>query len=748
VSDFTAQQLAAFTTAKSILAQGFTKDTAVAATQALYAADVSPKDAKEFLNSYQQPTVVPVAVATTVEQENDLMEAALACVARGWYVFALGERSKEPDGEFSPHGFKSSTNDPEMVRQIWTKKPNANYGIDLDRSNLTVLDFDNGKPPADLALPATLQVSTSRGTHVYYTGTVKQGKMRLNGEVAGDIKSGGGYVLGPGCVHPNGGVYTVIVEASIAPAPVAVVDALRPHHEPVDISVHGAKIPRGQHDNTLTKMARKMRGLGWEENAIYNALVEIVEKRCENYGSDYLEMCEKHAKRVCEKFPPGEDKSLLINQTALPSQQAVDVSNWRSLFRSVGQMEQGDVVMVIDGVLQEGTCFIGANPASGKTLIGLAFAKAICTGEPLFGQYPVKEPRTVLYLIPESRDRAFRKRCEAFRIPDNDKFLSRTISAGVPLELGDPSLLEAVRQTRPVVFLDTASRFMKTGDENSAAQNRMLVNDVTSLLAAGAVCVVILHHATKAAKDKRESMQLENMLRGTSDFGAMCDQAYGIRKDDALYANGSGPMEIDVVSLKDREQIGGLTSIRLASSYKKDGDTFATSYINETGNFRVVSDSQSWTRTLQKLVRIVKAEPEIPKAELVQRVEMSPYSVEQELKKLGWHRVQGGKSGASPWHQDANGVCPHKREEVAPMNEEKKTVKDAVAFLERLLEGTSPDGEYISEAEVYRKADKAGISDGLIAKARKRIGVMIGKEKGWSLPVSQPDGVEETVEAF
>jgi len=46
---------------ESILAQGFTKDTAVAATQALYAADVSPKDAKEFLNSYQQPAVVPVA---------------------------------------------------------------------------------------------------------------------------------------------------------------------------------------------------------------------------------------------------------------------------------------------------------------------------------------------------------------------------------------------------------------------------------------------------------------------------------------------------------------------------------------------------------------------------------------------------------------------------------------------------------------------------------------------------------------
>lgn len=355
-----------------------------------------------------------------------------------------------------------------------------------------------------------------------------------------------------------------------------------------------------------------------------------------------------------------DDTDVALTQTS-SSAASRDVSEWRSLFRSVGEMEQGDVVMVIEGVLQEGTCFIGANPSAGKTLVGLSLAKAICTGTPLFGlpQFGVKEPRQVVYLIPESRDRAFRKRCEAFRIPDDKtKFMARTISAGVSLELSDPLLLEAVRQTKPVVFLDTASRFMKSGDENSAAQNRTLVNDVTALLAAGAVSVVILHHATKAAKDKRESMKLENMLRGTSDFGAMCDQAYGVRKDDALYANGAGPMEIEIDNLKDREQIGGLTTIRLAASCKKDGADFPVSLINETGDFNVVTETQGWARRMESLVALIKSDPDIPEKDLAERVASSQYTVKRNLNALGWHRVKGGASGASPWHQDNGGPCP------------------------------------------------------------------------------------------
>jgi len=409
---------------------------------------------------------------------------------------------------------------------------------------------------------------------------------------------------------------------------------------------------------------------------------------------------------------------------------------WQSLFRSVGEMEDGPIDMIIEGALQEGTCFFGANPGDGKTLVALAFAKAICTGTALFNlpQFAVPKPRPVIYLIPESRDRAFRKRCEAFQLPDDKtKFMTRTISAGVPLELSDARLLEAVRQTNAVVFLDTASRFMKGSDENAAAQNRQLVNDVVALLAAGAVCVVLVHHATKAAKSNQERMTLENMLRGTGDFGAMCDQAYGVRKDMTLYANGSGPMEIELVSLKDREQVGGLASLRLAASYKQKGEMFAASYINQTGNFHVVSDSESSHREERALEASVKADPGIPPKELAEKLNITEYRVKSQLEKLGWHRVKGGPTGASPWHQDLSGRCPYEKlVEMKP----RKTVEDAVAYLQKALSGTSPEGDCVPEADILKGADKLGISDALIGKARKRLVVVVTRESdnvAWSL---------------
>ena len=506
-------------------------------------------------------------------------------------------------------------------------------------------------------------------------------------------------------------------------------------------------VPVGYIHPFMVSVAGKLRNAGLTPEEIQLILLRRVHEECATPPNGFDDSKIVAVARSMANYEQGKNTDLLIlpqkPENDKGQQQTADVSNWHDMFRSVEEMEEGPIVMVIEGVLQEGTCFIGANPGDGKTLLGLAFAKAISTGEPLFGlgQYSVPQVRTVIYLIPETRDRAFRKRCEAFRMPkDKMKFMARTISAGVPLELGDPYLLEAVRETKPVVFLDTASRFMKSADENAAAQNRQLVNDVITLLAAGAVCVVLIHHATKASR--QEAMSLENMLRGSSDLGAMCDQAYGIRKDMPLYDYGSGPMEIDLVSLKDREQIGGLTNIRLAASYKKDGMDYPGSYINETGNFKVVSSSETWKRDIDALLAFIKSDPNVSEKKLAEKTGLSVYTVGLNLKQLGWHRVQGGKGGASPWHQDTASKCPYTKPTEDKKGAATKQVAEAVKYLRDLLRGTKPDGEHIAESEVYQGADKLGLPDAAIAKARKRLDIII-TNKQWSLPAETED--QETV---
>src|SRR6266404_4348478 len=444
-----------------------------------------------------------------------------------------------------------------------------------------------------------------------------------------------------------------------------------------------------------------------------------------------------------------EAAALALTQGATP----VDVSDWRGQFRSVGEMDDGPIVEVIHGVLQEGICFLGASPSDGKTLVSLSMAKAISTGQPLFGlsQFAVKEPRTVIYLIPESRDRAFRKRCEAFRIPDDKtKFMARTVSLGPTLQLDDPNLLQAVKDTKAVVFLDTAVRFMKGSDENSAAQNRLLVNDVINLLANGAVCVVLAHHATKASPN--EPMTQENMLRGTSDFAAMCDQIYGIRKDRNLYDNGEGPMELDLVNLKDREQIGELTKIRLAASRKGRGEPTPTSIINSTGDFLVVDKEMNRQRSVSDLLAIVKGDVLITVKELARKTAMSEYEVESQLRSANWHRVKGGKEGASPWHQDVGLECPYGKpiaaSKVLPIDKPRKpTMKDAILLLRDMLAGTS-ESQTVSVERVLEEAGRKSITDTQVKDAPRELGVQKGENGGLYLPLKSQLGEPPASEGF
>ena len=132
-----------------------------------------------------------------------------------------------------------------------------------------------------------------------------------------------------------------------------------------------------------------------------------------------------------------------------------------------------------------------------------------------------------------------------------------------------------------------------------------------------------------------------------------------------LYANGAGPMEIDLVNLKDREQIGGLTALRLAASYTTPNRIGAASYINEVGDFKVVNQGEMKERLEDLVVQFVKDDPTAPEADIAQELglDKSGRTIGRILKNLGWHRVKGGPDGASPWHNDEGKQCPYLKEQ-------------------------------------------------------------------------------------
>ena len=112
------------------------------------------------------------------------------------------------------------------------------------------------------------------------------------------------YVAGPGSIHPDTlALYEIRSTAPMVEAPQWLIDWIKRNHTeneklPLTARLDGPKIPRGSHDNELTRIAGKLRQDGLEEGAIGDALVEICEKRCEDYGTDYKEMCVKIAHSV------------------------------------------------------------------------------------------------------------------------------------------------------------------------------------------------------------------------------------------------------------------------------------------------------------------------------------------------------------------------------------------------------------------------------------------------------------------
>lgn len=147
-----------------------------------------------------------------------LHDAAVAYARRGWAVFALKPRSKEPA---TTHGVKDATTDAEAVDEWWTEHPRCNIGIAMGSASggLVAIDVDvdeaAGKDGmATLRswerdhgeLPETASTITGRGgSHILYR--MDGARNSVNQDAGVDVRGEGGYIVAPPSVHPNGGRY-------------------------------------------------------------------------------------------------------------------------------------------------------------------------------------------------------------------------------------------------------------------------------------------------------------------------------------------------------------------------------------------------------------------------------------------------------------------------------------------------------------------------------------------------------------
>lgn len=149
----------------------------------------------------------------------------------GFSVFFLPRGKKVPSMAWKSF---QKTHPTEQQIQDWQGEE-ANVAIVTGAiSDLFVLDVDSPEAQAlvdDLNLPETPTVRTAQGHHYLFRNPPFEirNKVRLKG-VELDIRGEGGYIVGPGSLHPSGCIYeweTSPAECDFAELPAEVLDLLR-----------------------------------------------------------------------------------------------------------------------------------------------------------------------------------------------------------------------------------------------------------------------------------------------------------------------------------------------------------------------------------------------------------------------------------------------------------------------------------------------------------------------------------------
>ena len=156
----------------------------------------------------------------------------------GAHFCLVAPKDKNPNvggkGWQKPENLMRST-DPKLTD--WLAK-GGNYGV-VGGFGLVILDADipEIKRLIEEKLPSTFTVESpgSQGRHAYYLcGLEKPIRLRdKEGENVGDIQGTGKMCVGPGSIHPNGGVYEIVADVPLAQVTTQqLIEALKPYVVP------------------------------------------------------------------------------------------------------------------------------------------------------------------------------------------------------------------------------------------------------------------------------------------------------------------------------------------------------------------------------------------------------------------------------------------------------------------------------------------------------------------------------------
>jgi len=163
-----------------------------------------------------------------------MLSSALALASHGMAIFPCRVRDKRPA---TANGCNDATRNPDRIRDWWKTDPDFNVAIATGTpSGVFVVDVDaDDGDDGEIhlcklgVLPATVEVITARGRHLYFRmpkAPIGNSASKIAPHV--DVRGTGGYVLAPPSMHPSGKRYewSVDTASAFADAPDWLLDKL------------------------------------------------------------------------------------------------------------------------------------------------------------------------------------------------------------------------------------------------------------------------------------------------------------------------------------------------------------------------------------------------------------------------------------------------------------------------------------------------------------------------------------------
>lgn len=479
-------------------------------------------------------------------------------------VFPVAPNSKVP--LLKENWLQIATRDEATIRQWWTEHPDANIGgvtgdklvVDIDPKNNGMETFIILKDVAEFS-KTRVSNTQSGGNHLVYAlpphTIVKGGTHKLGQGV--DVKSYGGYILLPGSTIGDKS-YTWANQNEIALAPQWIIDSCKAHKPKTDTA--GKRIveeddqaremfeqwirdraPRpimGEIDDTTYKVAARGYDFGCSQDTVHEILLGWNETHADGLGdierlAEVVESAGKNRENaIGSRHPnaPGFD-AIEIDESKAPSStpasskpKSTDGLKLERYFAAAAKALSTQAEPLIKGILDRNAMSILYGESNtGKTFIAVDLAFHIAA-ELAWAKCKVRAG-AVVYVAAEGGAGVY-KRLAALRehYPDVGDIPLFVIKFPIDLLHGKEHAQALVRLCQEaaseagmpleLVVIDTLSRAMSGGDENSSTDMGAMVKSFDAIREATGAHLMVIHHS---GKDRARGARGHSLLRAATD---------------------------------------------------------------------------------------------------------------------------------------------------------------------------------------------------------------------------------------